>query len=156
MTRTWVAGPEETEAVTRLLVAFRDHLGERMPPAEEMLASVERIIVEPDSEFLLAAVADGSEPAAVLQLRFRWSVWKSAPDAWIEDLYVSEDARRSGLGDALVGLALERARRRGARRVELDCLEGNEPALALYARNGFDARSKGGARSLLLGARVAE
>ena len=151
MTRTWVAGPEETEAVTRLLVAFRDHLGERKPPAEEMLSSVERIITDRDSEFLLASVDEGSPAAAVLQLRFRWSVWKSAPDAWIEDLYVDEDARRRGLGDALLNLALERARRRGARRVELDCLEGNEPALALYERNGFDARSKGGARSLLLG-----
>jgi GNAT superfamily N-acetyltransferase len=151
MTRTWVAGPEETDTIVRLLVAFRDHLGERKPPAEEMLASVERIIIEPDSEFLLASVDEGSPAAGVLQLRFRWSVWKSAPDAWIEDLYVDEDARRGGLGDALVNLALDRARARGARRVELDCLEGNEPALALYARNGFDARSKGGQRSLLLG-----
>ena len=60
MIRTWVAGPEETDAITRLLVAFRDHLGERKPPAEEMLASVERIIVEPDSEFLLASVDEAT------------------------------------------------------------------------------------------------
>ena len=151
MTRAWVAGPEETEAIARLLVAFRDHLGERMPPAEEMLASVERIIAESDSEFLLASVDESSPAAGVLQLRFRWSVWKSGPDAWLEDLYIDADARRGGLGDALVNLAFDRARARGARRIELDCLEGNEPALALYARNGFDARSKGGQRSLLLG-----
>ena len=40
---------------------------------------------------------------------------------------------------------------RGARRIELDCFEDNAPALALYERNGFDTRSKGAARSLLLG-----
>jgi RimJ/RimL family protein N-acetyltransferase len=50
-----------------------------------------------------------------------------------------------------VRLAFERARARGARRIELDCFEDNAPALALYERNGFDTRSKGAARSLLLG-----
>ena len=154
MTRSWVAGPEETETIARLLVAFRDHLGERMPPAEEMLASVERIIAERDSEFLLASVDESSPPAAVLQLRFRWSVWKSAPDAWIEDVFVSEDARRGGLGDALVNLAFERARIRGARRIELDCFEDNDPALALYERNGFSRHSKGRSRALLLGRKL--
>jgi GNAT superfamily N-acetyltransferase len=147
----WIASEDEAGAVAALIVAFRDHLGESRPPAEEMLTSVERILAEADSEFLLAAAGEGSPAAAVLQLRFRWSVWKSAPDAWLEDLFVSPEARRAGLGDALVKAAFDRARARGARRIELDCLEGNAPALALYERNGFDTRSKGGARSLLLG-----
>jgi GNAT superfamily N-acetyltransferase len=148
MTRAWVAAPDEAGTVAALLVEFRDHLGSREPSAASVLASVERIIAEPDSEFLLAG--DGPA-AAVLQLRFRWSVWKDAPDAWLEDLYVRADARRGGLGEALVRLAFERARARGARRIELDCFEDNAPALALYERNGFDQRSKGAARTLLLG-----
>jgi GNAT superfamily N-acetyltransferase len=151
VSRAWRASEDEAGAVAGLIVAFRDHLGDTRPPAEEMLASVERILAEPDSEFLLAAVDEHSAAAGVLQLRFRWSVWKSAPDAWVEDLFVSPDARRAGLGDALVNFAFERARARGARRIELDCFEDNAPALALYTRNGFDAHSKGGARSLLLG-----
>jgi ribosomal protein S18 acetylase RimI-like enzyme len=112
---------------------------------------VQRILADADAEFLLAAQEDGGAPAGVLQLRFRWSFWKGAPDAWLEDLFIAADARRSGLGDALVRLAIERARARGARRIELDCFEDNAPALALYERNGFDTRSKGDARSLLLG-----
>ena len=148
MSRAWVAGPEEAEVVAGLMVEFRDHLGSAEPTVQSVLASVGRIMAEPEGEFLLAG--DG-EPSAVLQLRFRWSVWKDAPDAWIEDLFVRADARRGGLGDALVRLAFERARERGARRIELDCFEDNAPALALYERNGFDAHSKGPARSLLLG-----
>jgi GNAT superfamily N-acetyltransferase len=148
MSRAWVAGPDEAGAVAALMAQFRDHLGATEPSDASVLRSVERIVAEPDSEFLLAG--DGSA-AAVLQLRFRWSVWKDAPDAWIEDLFVRADARRAGLGDALVRLAFERARERGARRIELDCFEDNAPALALYERNGFDAHSKGAARSLLLG-----
>jgi GNAT superfamily N-acetyltransferase len=150
MTRAWVADPDEAEAVAGLIVEFRDHLGGSEPSPESALASVRRLIDDPDTEFLLAA--DGDGPAtAVLQLRFRWSVWKGAPDAWLEDLFVRADARRSGLGDALVRLAFERARDQGARRIELDCFEDNSPALALYDRNGFSVQSKGASRSLLLG-----
>ncbi|HEV7883901.1 MAG TPA: GNAT family N-acetyltransferase [Solirubrobacteraceae bacterium] len=150
--RAWVAQPEEAEAIASLLVEFRDHNGGDWPSANAFLASVERLLEDLDTEFLLATPDDDSPPAGVLQLRFRFSVWKAAPDAWLEDLFVREQARRAGVGDALVSLALERARERGAKRVELDTNEDNAPALALYERHGFSARSKGGTgRDLFLG-----
>jgi ribosomal protein S18 acetylase RimI-like enzyme len=95
-----------------------------------------------NTDFLLAAPDADSPAAGVLQLRFRFSVWKAAPDAWIEDVYVAPGARRAGVGDALVTRAIERAAERGARRVELDCNEDNTGALALYEHHGFSARSK--------------
>jgi GNAT superfamily N-acetyltransferase len=149
--RAWVAQPEEAEAIASLLVEFRDHLGADWPSENAFLASVERLLEDRDTEFLLASRDDDSPPAGVLQLRFRFSVWRAAPDAWLEDLFVRADARRSGLGDALVRLAFDRARERGARRIELDCFEDNAPALALYERNGFSRHSKGPSRALLLG-----
>ena len=150
--RAWVADPPEAEAVADLLVAFRNHMGGDWPSANAFLASVERLMEDIDTDFLLGAPDAGSPPAGVLQLRFRFSVWKAAPDAWIEDLYVARGARRAGVGDALVACATERAGERGARRVELDCNEQNLGALSLYERHGFSARSKGGAgRDLFLG-----
>ena len=150
--RAWLAQPEEAELIADLLVEFRDHLGADWPSANAFLASVERLLEDRDTEFLLAAPDDDSPPAGVLQLRFRFSVWRAAPDAWLEDLFVREQARRTGVGDALVARALDRARERGARRIELDCNEGNAPAQALYARHGFSSTSKGGAeRDLYLG-----
>jgi GNAT superfamily N-acetyltransferase len=131
------------------MLAFRDHLGGTHPSAESALASVERLLDDPDAEFLLAAA--GEDAQGVLQLRFRFSFWRGAPDAWLEDLFVEEDARRSGLGEMLVQLAIERARERGAKRIELDCFEDNAPALALYERNGFSTLSKGASRTLFLG-----
>jgi GNAT superfamily N-acetyltransferase len=149
--RTWPAQPDEAQEVARLLVAFRDHLGEDRPPADAMLASVRQIMATPDAEYLLGATGD-DRPAAVCQLRFRHSVWTSSPDCWLEDLFVEAHARRHGLGAALVQAAFERARARGCRRIELDTNETNAPALALYHRLGFSERSKGGAgRDLFLG-----
>jgi GNAT superfamily N-acetyltransferase len=150
--RAWVAQPEEAEVVAGLLVEFRDHMGKDWPSANAFLASVERLFEDSDAEFLLATPDDDSPPAGVLQLRFRFSVWAAAPDAWIEDLFVRGDARRRGLGDVLVALAIEQARARGAKRIELDANEDNASALALYERHGLSASHKGGTgRDLYLG-----
>ncbi|HEV2774972.1 MAG TPA: GNAT family N-acetyltransferase, partial [Solirubrobacteraceae bacterium] len=140
------------EAVATLLVAFRDHMGVDWPSENAFLASVERLMEDVNTDFLLGAPDADSPPAGVLQLRFRFSVWKAAPDAWIEDVYVAENARRAGVAGALVTRAIGRAQERGARRVELDCNEENAAALALYERHGFSTRSKGSAgRDLFLG-----
>jgi len=152
--RAWVAGIHDAEAVAGLLVAFRNHLGHDWPSDNAFLASVERLLEDRDTEYLLAAPDDDSPPAGVLQLRFRFSVWTAAQDAWLEDLFVREPARRTGVGDALVALAIARAREHGARRIELDTGEDNAPALALYARHGFSYNAKGESRSLFLGARL--
>jgi GNAT superfamily N-acetyltransferase len=150
--RAWVAQLHDAEAVASLLVAFRDHMGSDWPSDNAFLASVERLLEDRDTEFLLAAPDDDAPPAGVVQLRFRFGVWKAAPDAWLEDLFVAADARRAGIGDALVTLAIERARERGARRIELDCNERNAGAQALYARHGFSPYSKGSeGRDLFLG-----
>jgi ribosomal protein S18 acetylase RimI-like enzyme len=149
----WVADKPQAGAVARLLVDFRDHYGRSWPPESSFRDSVERIIERPDAEFLLGSPGPSAPPAGVCQLRYRPSVWMAADDCWLEDLFVREEARGSGLGAALVGLALERARARGCRRVELDTSEGNQEALRLYRRLGFSEHSKSEppARDLFLG-----
>ena len=77
-------------------------------------------------------------------MRYRWSVWWEAEDCWLEDLYVRDEARGSGLGRALTEAVLTRAAERGCRRVELDVNTENPAALALYRSLGFDTGKLGG------------
>lgn len=152
--RAWLAEPHEAETVAALLVQFRDHNGKDWPSDNAILATVERLMDDPETEYLLAAPGDDAPPAGVCQLRYRLSVWTAAPDCWLEDLFVQAGARRSGCGGALMELALDRARARGCRRIELDTNEDNAAALALYHRMGFSERSKGDTgRDLFLGRR---
>jgi ribosomal protein S18 acetylase RimI-like enzyme len=139
--RVWRAAPDDAAIVAALLGGFRDHLGYDFPSDESLLGSVERIIGRDDAEYLLAGE---DEAQAVVQVRYRWSVWWDAEDCWLEDLYVRDDARGKGLGRALTEAVLERARRRGCRRVELDVNSENPPALALYRSLGFDTGKTGG------------
>ena len=154
MSVVWLATLPEAAAVARLLTEFRDHLEDPEPSEDSFLASVERLIGRDDTEFWLAAPSDGEPAAGLCQLRFRHSVWTATEDCWLEDLFVRREARGRGVGRALVQRALERARERGCRRVELDTYEDNNGAIRLYESFGFSARSKGPSRSLYLGVAI--
>ena len=60
--------------------------------------------------------------------------------AWIEDVVVDEGARGLGAGRAMTEAALDIARSRGARTVDLTSRPSREAANALYVNIGFEAR----------------
>ena len=126
--------------VARLLAEFRSWYGKDTPDDASFRRSVDRLIAEPTTEYLLA----GNPAVGVCQLRFRHSIWTEAEDCWLEDLYIAETARGSGAGRALVRAAFERARARGCKRIELDVDAVNGPARALYESEGFRDKADGG------------
>ena len=153
MTTSVVRLATEADAadVARLISAFRDWQGREEPNDASIEASVRRLLADENTEYLLA----GDPPAAVLQLRFRHSVWTGTDDAHLEDLFVEDAARGSGLGRELVDAALDCARERGCGRIELDANEANEPALQLYRSVGFGSWSeKAGGNDLFMRLRL--
>jgi GNAT superfamily N-acetyltransferase len=147
-----VAQPGEEAEVTRLMAAFRDFYDDSEPPDELIGRVVAELIGDKHTEFLLA----GAPAVGVAQLRFRPSVWTGTDDAWLEDLFVLEPARRKGVGRALVEACAERSRARGCKRLQLDTNETNAGALALYERLGFATakRSEDRGRDLYLTRRL--
>ena len=133
--RIRLATPTDAEQVARLLIAFRNWTKRSEPGDDSFRAGVRRLLDDPNTEYLLG----GDPPVGVAQLRYRHGLWYDTEDCLLEDLYVSDEARGTGLGRALVEAALARARERGCARVELDVNEQNEPALALYRSLGFDS-----------------
>jgi ribosomal protein S18 acetylase RimI-like enzyme len=146
----WRAQQLDAAVVTRLLAEFRDWWAKEEPATERIHETVGVLLADDSTEFLLGG-ADRQNPDGVCQIRYRLSVWTSAPDCWLEDLYVRDRARRTGLGSALVEAAIENAAGRGCRRIELDVNEDNEAALALYRRLGFTTEPKPPGRSLFAG-----
>lgn len=140
-----VAGPADAPDVVRLMLAFRAWYGK--PADDAARAQFERMVglllERDDTEFLLAGDGEGG-PQAVAQVRYRPSIWTGSEDCWLEDLYVGDAARGTGLGRALVAEVLRRARERGCGRVELDVDVRNAPARALYESMGFRDKTEGG------------
>ena len=138
----------DVEVVAGLLAEFRDWWGSASPTDETFRSTVGVLIEDPNTEFLLAGTS------GVAQLRYRLSAWTGVEDCWLEDLYVRDDARGTGLGRALVEACFERAKARGCRRIELDVNESNQSAIALYVRCGFSVEPKPPGRTLFLGRKL--
>jgi len=95
-----------------------------------------------DSEamFVLGAFCDG-ELIGIVHYLFHRSSWTIADYCYLQDLYVSEEARGLGAGRALIEAVELAAREKGASRVYWLTKEDNHTARALYDkladRSGF-------------------
>ena len=98
------------------------------------------MIVGGDAEFFVAVTA-GRTGAGFVQLRYRYSMWLSAYEAHLEDLFIAPSYRRRRLGTNLVEHALGRAVEKGCASVVVDTNERNVPAIRLYEKLGFSSSS---------------
>lgn len=65
----------------------------------------------------------------------RYSTWKG-PIIHLEDLVVAESMRGSGLGTALLDEVVKYGAARGAKRINWEVIDWNEPAIAFYEKKG--------------------
>lgn len=65
---------------------------------------------------------------------FGYSTWKGRT-LYLEDLYVKEAFRSSGIGQALFGEVVKIAQKENVRRMDWQVLSWNEPALSFYRKN---------------------
>jgi len=100
---------------------LRDGFGER--------PSFECLIAEQPSEA-------GVRPVGFALFFPNYSTWEGRAGLYVEDIFVVEDARRSGAGRAILEALARIAQERGAPRIDLAVLDWN-PARAFYERLGF-------------------
>lgn len=104
------------------------------PGADELAA----IVSSPATVLFIARDTDTGEIVGTLTLAlFRIP---TGLRAWIEDVVVDSDARGKGVGAALNEAALTRARREGAKTVDLTSRPTRDAANRLYKRIGFVPR----------------
>lgn len=121
---------ELTEAFARLIPQLSKS---SPPPSHDELAEM---VSSPASDVLVARV-DGRIVGTLTLVVFRIP---TGVRAWIEDVVVDDSARGHGVGEALNQFALDLARSKGAKTVDLTSRPSREAANRLYQRIGFVAR----------------
>ena len=86
-------------------------------------------------EVLIAEVA--GTPMGFTLFFPRYSTWQGQHGIYIEDLFVDESARGTGLGRKIIAAVAKIAQARGAARIDLSVLKWN-PARNFYHRLGFE------------------
>ena len=90
----------------------------------------------PDPQFeAILAFLDG-EPAGAALFHTRFSTWLGRPGLYLEDLYVTEEARGRGVGRRLMARLAGIAVERGWGRIDFHVLDCN-PARKFYHRLGM-------------------
>ena len=125
-----VADQELVEAFARLI----PQLSKSSPPPT--LAELAEMVAAPASDVLLARL-DGRIVGTLTLVTFRIP---TGVRAWIEDVVVDDAARGHGVGDQLNRFALDIARSKGAKTVDLTSRPSREAANRLYQRIGFQPR----------------
>lgn len=126
-----------TEATAELVDAFAlliPQLSKSSPPPSA--AEVAEMVQSPACDVLVARV-DGRIAGTLTLVTFRIP---TGMRAWIEDVVVDDGARGHGVGEALNLRALELAREKGCKTVDLTSRPSRAAANRLYQRIGFVAR----------------
>jgi ribosomal protein S18 acetylase RimI-like enzyme len=134
-----LAGPEDADAIGRLLHDFNTEYDESTPGADWLARRVRELL----GGDALAVLLAGAGPDGLAVLRFRPSLWSAALECYLAELYVVPDRRGQGLGRALLTAAIDHARRTGADYMDLGTSEADVAARALYESMGFGNREGG-------------
>ena len=102
-----------------------------MIPDEATATTWARLQDADEPMFVLGAYVDGKLTGIVHYL-FHRSTWTVGNYCYLQDLFVSDEARGRGLGRALIEAVYRKAREAGASRVYWLTHETNAPARALY------------------------
>ena len=129
------ATPADADEILRFIQALAEY--ERMPHAVEVDApTLARQLAEerPPFECLIAQL--DARPAGFALFFHTYSTWRGKRGIWLEDLFVLPEARRYGVGRALLQRVAALAVSRGCGRLEWSVLDWNAPAIEFYRTIG--------------------
>jgi len=99
-------------------------------------ADVHRDAFGPSRRFEVLIAEIDRKPVGFALFFPNYSTWEGKPGLYIEDIFVEESARKSGIGRKLIAAVAKIAESRRCARIDLAVLDWN-PARGFYNRLGF-------------------
>jgi GNAT superfamily N-acetyltransferase len=129
--------PGDVALLFSLIVELAEYerAADRVTGTEELL---EQALFGPGRSVEAVIAELGGAPVGFALFFPTFSTWLCRPGLWLEDLYVSPEHRRAGVGGVLLSHLAELALERGCGRLEWSALNWNTPALDFYERLGAE------------------
>jgi GNAT superfamily N-acetyltransferase len=131
------ATPDDAEALFQLILALAKY--EKLTHQATGSAEELRSHLFGERQYIEAIVAEVDQTVVGFALFFyNYSTFLTKPGIYLEDLFVSPDYRRLGIGSALLTHLAQRAVSEGCGRLEWSVLDWNASAISFYQRMGAD------------------
>lgn len=134
-----VATVADAATVARLLDAFNREYHTPTPGPEVLAARLRRLLSETDVIAYLA----GDPAVGVALATLRPNVWYDGPVAVLDELYVAPEARRVGIGSALLAAVESITRKQGGRLIEIAVDGADIDARRFYESHGYTDTTAG-------------
>jgi GNAT superfamily N-acetyltransferase len=129
--------PAHARALVDLLDAYaRDPAGGGTPLAGDVVASLPEALAERPQAFSVLAY-DGEQPVGLINCIEGFSTFACKPLVNVHDVVVLASHRGKRVAQRMFARVEEEARGRGACKLTLEVLSGNQSALLAYKREGF-------------------
>ena len=129
--------PGHARALVALLDAYaRDPAGGGMPLDAKVLADLPEALAARPQAFSVLAY-DGERPVGLVNCIEGFSTFACKPLVNVHDVVVLETHRGQRVTQRMLALVEQEARTRGACKLTLEVLSGNNSALRAYEREGF-------------------
>jgi len=130
-----------TPADVPTILRFIRELAEYEREADKVVATEELLrealfSIPPAAEALIAEREGEGEPIGMALFFHNFSTWTGWRGLYLEDLYVTPEARGTGAGTALLKRLAKIAKERGCARFEWSVLTWNAPAIDFYRSLG--------------------
>jgi ribosomal protein S18 acetylase RimI-like enzyme len=132
-----VSVEKATAATADLLAGLNNLLPQLSSNAVTLTMADVETMVNSDAATLFVATDSGAVVGTLTLVIF---TIPTGVRAWIEDVVVDENARGLGIGEALTSAAVNEARSRGVRSIDLTSRPSREVANSLYRKLGFERR----------------
>ena len=133
------AGPQDADAIYELILALAKVTGDegrvRSSPGDFL-----KFGFGENSLFNTLIAQKGHKPVGLCLYFFSFSTWLGEPGIYVQDLYVAEEERGTGLGRRLLCETVKRGHQRRATHLRLTVDQDNSVARHFYAHVGMHHR----------------
>ena len=128
---------DEIDELLPLMRAYCDFY--ESDPPDDGLRTMARALIEDSSQGVLLIARKGGSAVGFAAMDWKWSSLRGSRVGYLEDLFVTPDARGDGIADALIGICAERCRERALPVLQWLTAPDNLRAQSVYNRVGGTA-----------------